>query len=201
MNNIEILEEYFNKICFDETNKITADLCTIGINEIQAIENLIQENKELKEENNRIKSLDYTALAEEMEMGLWMPRADVEEYYIPIERLNDYIEKSELSEILKQRLKKYQDADDGEYKQEYLTRGELELVDRYKECSELLKILCKEDIYKIKLDYIPKSKIKEKIEEYHHKDFIKVQVCYQHDNEARIKEEALKELLEEGDDK
>ena len=100
MNNIEILEEYFNKICFDETNKITADLCTIGINEIQAIENLIQENKELKEENNRIKSLDYTALAEEMEMGLWMPRADVEEYYIPIERLNDYIDKSKLKEII-----------------------------------------------------------------------------------------------------
>ena len=100
MNNIEILEEYFNKICFDETNKITADLCTIGINEIQDIENEIQENKELKEENNRIKSLDYTALAEEMEMGLWMPRADVEEYYIPIERLNDYIDKSKLKEII-----------------------------------------------------------------------------------------------------
>jgi hypothetical protein len=54
MNNIEILEEYFNKICFDETNKITADLCTIGINEIRAIENLIKENKELKEKNKSI---------------------------------------------------------------------------------------------------------------------------------------------------
>ena len=47
-NDIKVLEEYFNRICFDETNKITADLCTIGINEIRAIENLIQRNKELE---------------------------------------------------------------------------------------------------------------------------------------------------------
>ena len=51
MNNedIKILEDYFNRICFDETNKITADLCTIGINEIRAIENLIKGYKEQQE--------------------------------------------------------------------------------------------------------------------------------------------------------
>ena len=173
MNNIEILEQFIKhykevqeKYKDDEIQAEIERSCYFEEVPAEAIENLIQENKELKEKNSRIKSLDYTALAEEMEMGLWMSKADVEEYYIPIESLNDYIEKSELLEILKQRLKKYQDANDGEYKQEYLTRGELELVDRYKECSELLKILCKEDIYKIKLDYIPKSKVKELAKKY-----------------------------------
>lgn len=110
----------------------------------KAIENLIKGYKELETENQSYR--DYFGTP-------------------PCYDNADYILKSKLAEILKQRLKKYQDADDGEYKQEYLTRGELELVDRYKECSELLKILCEEDIYKIELDYIPKSKVREKIEE------------------------------------
>ncbi len=195
MNNIEILErlEQMQKV-FIEDGLQGYEMAIVAAKNL--INSLIKENKELKEENSRIKSLDYTALAEEMEIGLWMPRADIEEYYIPIERLNDYIEKSELSEILKQRLKKYQDADDGEYKQEYLTRGELELVDRYKECSELLKILCKEDIYKIKLDYIPKSKVKEKIEE------LEEEYQYLGNDNKRVNKmtiEVLQELLEEGE--
>jgi hypothetical protein len=49
----------------------------------------------------------------------------------------NYIKKSELANFFDARLKKYQEADDGIYKQPYLTRGELELVDRYKECREI----------------------------------------------------------------
>lgn len=70
----------------------------INDNDSRAIQGLLDLYNKEKEENKRIKSLDYTALTEEMEMGLWMPRADVEEYYVPIENLNDYIQKSKVRE-------------------------------------------------------------------------------------------------------
>ena len=71
----------------------------IGIKRlIEMNERLIEAYKKVKEENKRIKSIDYIALAEEVENGLWMPRCDVEEYYIPIENLDDYIPKSKIKE-------------------------------------------------------------------------------------------------------
>lgn len=80
--------------------------------------------------------------------------------------LADYIPKSKIKEFFTSRLEKYQEADDGAYEQDYLTRGELELVDRYKECEEIAKILLEEEIKaEIPQDCIPKSKIREKIEE------------------------------------
>jgi hypothetical protein len=127
---------------------------------IERYKDLVEIEKEHKKENGELREK-----VKELEKY---------ENYYKNERMQ-LIPKSKVAEILKQRLKKYQDADDGRYKQEYLTRGELELVDRYKECSELLKILCKEDIYKIELDYIPKSKVRVLIEKYrafgwHNKD-------------------------------
>lgn len=44
---------------------------------------------------------------------------------------------------------------------------------------------------------IPKEKVENKIKKLQHKDFIKLQVCYKHDNEALKQLEVLKELLEE----
>lgn len=44
---------------------------------------------------------------------------------------------------------------------------------------------------------IPKEKVEKKIEELRHKDFIKLQVCYKHDNEALKQVKILQELLEE----
>ena len=123
--------------------------------------------------------------------------------FIYDERDKDYIPKSKIQEILKQRLNKYREADDGIYKQDYLTRGELELVDRYKECSELYKLLYEKDVYKLQLDYIPKSKIEDKIKELErerkiskrqHIDLIKV---YTPLDIVQAEILRLKELLEE----
>lgn len=46
-------------------------------------------------------------------------------------------------------------------------------------------------------NHISKDKIRAKIEEYKHKDFIKLQVCYTHDDIAIKIAEVLEELLEE----
>lgn len=54
---------------------------------------------------------------------------------------SNFISKDKIELLLLERLDKYTEADDGEYKQEYLTRGELELVDRYKECNEIFELL------------------------------------------------------------
>lgn len=126
----------------------------------KAIENLIKRNKELEEQNSMLRKVNKivdSVTTEDIERTLLEAGEDLK---------NNYIPKSKIKQILKCRLKKYQEDDDGRYEEkEYLTRGELELVDRYKECSELLKLFCDEDIYKIKLDYIPKSLVEEKIEE------------------------------------
>lgn len=45
--------------------------------------------------------------------------------------------------------------------------------------------------------YISKQKIKDKIEEYKHRDFIKMQVVMRHDKQALKIVEVLQELLEE----
>ena len=44
---------------------------------------------------------------------------------------------------------------------------------------------------------IPKEKVENKIEYLKHKDFIKLQVCYKHDNEALKQVDILEELLGE----
>lgn len=49
----------------------------------------------------------------------------------------------------------------------------------------------------VKENYIPKETIREKIEYYKHKDFIKMQVVMRHDNEALKIVDVLKELLGE----
>ena len=49
----------------------------------------------------------------------------------------------------------------------------------------------------IDINYISKNKIKAKIEEYRHKNFIKMQVVWKHDKEALKIAEVLQSLLEE----
>lgn len=83
---IKVLEEYFNNICFDETNKITADLCTIGINEIRAIENLIKRYKELEEENKNIKNHIY--YKEIVELN-YIPKSKVREKIKEVNNSNE----------------------------------------------------------------------------------------------------------------
>ena len=188
MNDIEILEDfikYFEAEAISRKYRRNISI-TVGEDDIEAIENLINRVKELEENNKklqegydkrvseilkleqRIEELQEIEEEHRKENGkLREELKEIKEEYSAEQKheMQNTIPKSKIKEVLEQRLKKYQDADDGKYKQDYLTRGEYELVDRYKECSELLKILCEEDIYKIDLDYIQKSKIKEKIEE------------------------------------
>ena len=162
---IKILEELKNK--YEKTMKILVmgEYSTYVDNSIiedmgkliEISQKLLEVNKEIKKEfalNTEIHKRDEIIKDLKETIGCLHETSK-----------DEFILKSKLEEILKQRLKKYQDADDGEYKQDYLTRGELELVDRYKECSELYKQLFNEDVDKLELDYIPKSKVKEKIEE------------------------------------
>lgn len=107
---------------------------------------LAQQNKELRKEN------------EELNYKLHSKKIALEIY-------NRYIPKSKLKEFFSSRLEKYQEADDGKYEQDYLTRGELELVDRYKECKEIAKIILEEEINgEVPQNCIPTSLVKEKIE-------------------------------------
>lgn len=162
---IKILEEIKNK--YEKTMKILVmgEYSTYVDNSIiedmgkliEISQKLLAENKEIKKEfvlNTEIHKRDE--IIKDLKETIDCLHETSKDEFIP---------KSKLEEILKQRLKKYQDADDGEYKQDYLTRGELELVDRYKECSELYKQLFEEDVDKLELDYIPKSKVQEKIKE------------------------------------
>ena len=55
MNNIKILEEYIKEVWKPKPiHNVIPDWATIEKKEIQAIENLIKENKELKEKNKEI---------------------------------------------------------------------------------------------------------------------------------------------------
>lgn len=60
MNDIEILEEFIKYFEAEATaRKYRRNITiTVGEDDIEAIENLIQENKELKEENNKLKTCD-----------------------------------------------------------------------------------------------------------------------------------------------
>lgn len=108
MKKIKILEELKEKTY--RIDDILGNL-VLSEEEYSAIQNLIARYKELEKENKRIKSIDYIALAEEIENGLWMPRCDVEEYYIPIENLEDYIPKSKVKEKIEE-LKKEMEKDE-----------------------------------------------------------------------------------------
>ena len=78
--------------------------------------------------------------------------------------LADSISKSVIRDFFRERLLKYQEADDGRYDKPYLTRGELELVDRYGECKEIAEILLAEKI-ELPKECISKDRIRDKIEE------------------------------------
>lgn len=135
-------------------------------------------NKDIEELEESIKEayrcydydLDYDPLSKgiaEIIEHLIKAYKELEEYYEEQNEVNaKFIPKSKIKEFFTSRLEKYQEADDGAYEQDYLTRGELELVDRYKECKEIAKILLEEEIEaEIPQDCIPKSKVEEKIEE------------------------------------
>lgn len=147
---------------------------------------LAQQNKELRKENeelnNRCRNLDTEAQAylEELAGDNTLTRRTIKQLQEENEELkNKYatfikmsseviansILKSKLKEFFSSRLEKYQEADDGKYEQDYLTRGELELVDRYKECKEIAKIILEEEINsEVPQNCIPTSLVKEKIE-------------------------------------
>jgi len=74
----------------------------------------------------------------------------------------NYLPKSEIKDFFRERLLKYAEADDGRYDKPYLTRGELELVDRYGECKEIAKILLAEKV-ELPKECISKDRIREKI--------------------------------------
>ena len=77
---------------------------------------------------------------------------------------NYVISKDKIRNFFEERLLKYTEADDGKYDKPYLTRGELELVDRYGECKEIAEILLAEKI-ELPKECIRKDKIREKIKE------------------------------------
>lgn len=117
---------------------------------------------------------------------------------IALEIYNRYIPKSKLKEFFSSRLEKYQEADDGKYEQDYLTRGELELVDRYKECKEIAKIILEEEINsEVPQNCIPKSLVKEKIEELKEKEQeLSDEQGYWGGSDLLAKIEVLQDLLE-----
>jgi hypothetical protein len=86
MNNIEILELFIKSIRSDlhddsEDNQETAD----------AIENLIQENKELKEENNKLKTCD--GILDVFSLGKESSRQRIEFDYIPKSKIEKALDK------------------------------------------------------------------------------------------------------------
>lgn len=162
-----------------------------------------------KEKNAEIKSKDYKGLMEDFEHGLYISKFEVDEDYIRIERFIELEKELEaekeknklLEDFFKQRLKKYQDADDGVYKQNYLSRGELELVDRYKECSEIYKMLFGKEEWTLELNYVSKDKIKAKIEKIRKlKNDTKNNGFFIITQGLEREIAVLQELLEEGDD-
>lgn len=192
MNEEEALEIFKNLILLPYywkiTDKYKGTINFIGAMEgneaIQIISNLIKKlQKENEELNNRCRNLDKEAQAylEELAGDNTLTRRTIKQLQEENEELkNKYatfikmsseviansILKSKLKEFFSSRLEKYQEADDGKYEQDYLTRGELELVDRYKECKEIAKIILEEEINsEVPQNCIPTSLVKEKIEE------------------------------------
>ena len=117
--------------------------------EAQAIESLIKGYRELEERNKELYGTccNYEDTLEHYEYKIFDELDD----YIKLDEISKldkigikgkkYISESKIKEFFASRLEKYQEADDGSYEQDYLTRGELELVDRYKECKEIARIL------------------------------------------------------------
>lgn len=182
---IKILEEYIEWV-----KKEGIEVCGME-KELLALENLITRYKELEERNRDLEEDNYAyhqlmRMQNEREYRSKflkdfqkeygknvMPDYDeiYERYDKQKKQLENSIPKSKLKEFFSSRLEKYQEADDGRYIQDYLTRGELELVDRYKECKEIAKIILEEEIKaEIPQECIPKSLVKEKIEEYNKRE-------------------------------
>lgn len=132
-----------------------------------ALEHLIKAYKELKEieESHRNENGKLREKVKGLEEKNRIFALEGSKVRLQIHIENNYIPKLKLKEFFSSRLEKYQEADDGRYEQEYLTRGELELVDRYKECKEIAEIILKQEVKnEIPQDCIPKSVIKEKID-------------------------------------
>ena len=140
MNNIEILEDYLKFIKQFDNNSAF----------IPALENLIQENKELKEKFDVIQRKIYRL--EEDNIELLKPK------------------------------------------------GKDQLNYKYIECPKVEAEWYKSESY-IKDNFIPKSKVKEKIEELDKRKRIKSQIKYSTIDELIFdkKIETLQELLEEGE--
>ena len=133
----------------------------------KAIENLLTKYKNLKEieESHRKENGELRERVKELEEKNRIFALEGSKVRLQIHIENNYIPKLKLKEFFSSRLEKYQEADDGRYEQEYLTRGELELVDRYKECKEIAEIILKQEVKnEVPQDCIPKSVIKEKID-------------------------------------
>lgn len=104
-----------------------------------------------------------------------------------------------------EQLKKYQQATNAALNLiTKLQKENEELKQENKELNRLLKFSLdyihklEEDLYEGASNFIlRKDKIREIIEEYKHKDFIKMQVVMKHDKEALKIVEVLEELLEE----
>lgn len=147
-----------------------------------AIINVLSRLKQLEEDNERLIIEKATALQE------------VRKYKGIVK---DRIPKSKLKEFFSSRLEKYQEADDGKYEQDYLTRGELELVDRYKECKEIAKIILEEEINsEVPQNCIPTSLVEDKIKELKsYEEELTDEQGYWGGSDLLAKIEVLQELL------
>lgn len=157
--------------------------CEISYSDIQTIKHLIKAYKELKEENEKLKS-------------------DNLEY----QRTQDiFDERTYRKKYLEERRKEepnllYPDSDEI-YKRYYKLKEENATLKKAHNISENVTIqditnVMNKSLEDFNKEYIPVSLVEEKIEELKHKDFIAIQVCSQHDNKALAQIEVLQELLE-----
>ena len=170
--------------------------------EIQGLLDLY--NKE-KEKNEGLQEL-YTGVLQDWSREKEKNK-ELERYkkYYQNERnlLDSYISKDKVKIFFEERLLKYAEADDGKYDKPYLTRGELELVDRYGECKEIAELLLAEKI-ELPKECISKDKIKQRIKELEemrddHADEIKRNVrFYSIYDSYNLQIAELQDLLEEG---
>lgn len=119
MNNIEILEKIITRC--KECKFATCENCEINWNEVQAIENLIQENKELRiqisaretvvdkliKENKDLKEENHT-LKEKLQM--FIPRRRVRRVY----KMLGKILRTDIDPILLEKELKQKDLEEGE---------------------------------------------------------------------------------------
>lgn len=102
MNNIEILEEFIKYFEAEATQrKYRRNISiTVGEDDIEAIENLIQENKELKEENHTLKE----------KLQMFIPRRRVRRVY----KMLGKILRTDIDPILLEKELKQKDLEEGE---------------------------------------------------------------------------------------